>query len=42
MDHAANERYAAEGVANKGESIKITDQWFEDLQKMPVSAPIIL
>ena len=35
MDHAAHERYAAEGAANKGESIKITDEWYDELQKMP-------
>ena len=38
MDHAAKERYSAEGVIGQKQAIKVTDEWFDELQKMPFTS----
>ena len=35
MDHAAKQRFSGEGEENKNQTIKATDAWYEELQKMP-------
>ena len=35
MQHAAKQRYSAEGVDKKAEAIRATDEWYDELQKMP-------
>ena len=31
MNHAASQRYSAEGEANKTQAIKVSDEWYEEL-----------
>ena len=35
MHHASSQRNAADGAGNQKTSIKATDEWYEELQKMP-------
>ena len=35
MEFAAKQRYSAEGENKKEQAIKATDDWFEELNKMP-------
>ena len=35
MHHSAKQRYTAEGEGQKDQVIKATDEWYEELSKMP-------
>ena len=35
MQHSAKERFTAQGEDQQKQAIKVTDEWYEELQKMP-------
>ena len=35
MDHAAKQRFSAEGEEMKQQTIKATDEWYAELSKLP-------
>ena len=35
MDHASKQRFSAEGEEVKKQTIRATDEWWEELQRMP-------
>ena len=35
MEHSSKQRFSAEGEEVKQQTIKATDEWYAELQKMP-------